>query len=483
MAGHGWIRRVRWLGAQGHAPRLVERLIRKAELQADIEPVPGLRNHFFLFNNGCLYIPRNSVWFCCYGPTLNTLRRPSTSRASELVLAPMTPKVESTLPAGAELVIIGAGVVGASTAFWAARAGLSPVVLEALPVPAALTTPVATGAFRLQFDNREETELVRESVDLILNFTEVTGEDSRPLGVRQPGYIWATTSEERAAAQRRLVARQHSWGQTDIEILDGGEARRRFRYLSPDVVQVRYRAGDGFVDPRALTLGLLRASGAPVHTSCRVVSLRDRPSGGFEVGTDQGTIRAEQVVLAAGPFTGQLAALIGLNLHLKVKPRHKVVVPQLARVPPGAPMTIDDDTGVHWRPVLAGAHVLDAAPRGPGREPVEDVPPDHDMAFRVLDPSRSEAAARISPFWGEAWRRGEFSWMVHSGQYTMTPDHRPLIGPTPIEGLWVNTGYSGHGIMCSPAGGRILADLITSRLRDSPFSPDRTFVQRNLDHI
>jgi len=395
----------------------------------------------------------------------------------------MVSRFQEGLPTGADLVIIGAGIAGASTAFWAARKGLSPLVLEALAAPAALTTPVATGAFRLQFDNLEETELVRESVDLILDFSRITGQDSRPLGVRQPGYIWATTSEQRAEEQRRLVALQHSWGQTDIEILTGDEARSRFPYLSPEVVHARYRAGDGFVDPRALTLGLLQASGAPVHTSCRVVSLQDLPSGGFAIGTSRGSVRADQVVIAAGPFTAKLAALAGVDLPLEVKPRHKVVVPHLARVPPDAPMTIDDDTGVHWRPVLSGAHVLDAAPRGPGREPVEDVAPDHDMAFRVLDPSRSEAASRISPFWAEAWRRGEFSWMVQSGQYTMSPDHRPLIGRTPIDGLWVNTGYSGHGIMCSPAGGRILADLITSRIEDSPFSLDRTFVDRSLDHL
>ncbi|MDE0710447.1 MAG: FAD-dependent oxidoreductase, partial [bacterium] len=160
-----------------------------------------------------------------------------------------------------------------------------------------------------------------------------------------------------------------------------------------------------------------------------------------------------------------------------------VVVPDLARVPPDAPMTIDDDTGTHWRPALAGAALLDAAPRGPGREPVEDVAPSSGMAFRVLDPSSPDAAARISPFWGEAWRLGELSWMVDSGQYVMSPDHRPLIGQAPIDGLWVNTGYSGHGIMCSPAGGRILADLITGRLQDSPFALDRIFVKRSLDQI
>ena len=395
----------------------------------------------------------------------------------------MVSEVERGLPAGAELVIIGAGIVGASTAFWAARAGISPVVLEARPVPASLTTPASTGAFRLQFDNLEETELVRETVDLILNFSEITGEDAAPLAITQPGYLWVTTSESRAVEQRRLVARQHSWGQTDIELLTGDEAGRSFPYLSRDVVSARYRADDGFADPRALTLGLLRASGSPLHVSCRVVSLREHPSGGFEVGTNRGDLRAEQVVIAAGPFTAELAALLGVELPLEVKPRHKVVVPDLARVPPDAPMTIDDDTGTHWRPALAGAALLDAAPRGPGRVPVEDVPPSSGMAFRVLDPSSPEAAARVSPFWGEAWERGELSWMVHSGQYVMSPDHRPLIGQAPIDGLWVNSGYSGHGIMCSPAGGRILADLITGRLEDSPFALDRTFVKRSLDQI
>jgi len=402
---------------------------------------------------------------------------------SQVVLCQMVSKVSNVLPAGAELVIIGAGVVGASTAFWAARAGLSPVVLEARPAPASLTTPASTGAFRLQFDNQEETELVRESLDLIFNFSEITGQDSGPLAVRQPGYLWATTSEERASEQRRLVALQHSWGQTDIEVLSGDEARRRFSYLSPDVLQVRYRAGDGFIDPRALTLGLLRASEAPLHTSCRVLTLHELPSGGFELDTNLGSIQADQVVIAAGPFSGKLAGLMGVNLPIEVMSRHKVVVPDLWRVPADAPMTIDDDTGVHWRPALSGAYVLDAAPRGPGGEPEEDVPPDSRMVFAILDPRSPEAAARITPFWGEAWRRGEIFWMVHSGQYMMTPDHRPLIGQTPIEGLWINTGYSGHGIMCSPAAGRILADLITSRLDDSPFALHRTFVKRNFDQI
>ena len=69
-------------------------------------------------------------------------------------------------PARAELVVIGGGVVGAATAFHASRAGLRPLIVEARPQLCTLTTPVAAGAFRLQFDDREELELVRESVEL-----------------------------------------------------------------------------------------------------------------------------------------------------------------------------------------------------------------------------------------------------------------------------------------------------------------------------
>jgi glycine/D-amino acid oxidase-like deaminating enzyme len=67
----------------------------------------------------------------------------------------------------------------------------------------------------------------------------------------------------------------------------------------------------------------------------------------------------------------------------------------------------------------------------------------------------------------------------------MTPDHRPLVGETEVEGLWVNTGYSGHGVMGSPAASRILADLLTGHMPadENPFRLDREFVGRDLDTL
>jgi glycine/D-amino acid oxidase-like deaminating enzyme len=71
------------------------------------------------------------------------------------------------------------------------------------------------------------------------------------------------------------------------------------------------------------------------------------------------------------------------------------------------------------------------------------------------------------------------SWMMQAGQYTMTPDHRPLIDQTPVAGLFANTGYSGHGVMGGPAGSQVLAALLTGDLApsDNPFSLTREFVR------
>src|SRR5947207_401939 len=151
-------------------------------------------------------------------------------------------------PAGADLVVIGGGVVGAATAWHAARAGLRPVIVEARPALCTLTTPVAAGAFRLQFDNLEELTLVRESADLFLHFEDRTRQRTYALGVRQQGYLWLTTSEPMAVAQRALVKQLDEWGQPDVELMTGDETRQRFPFVGPDGVQARFRAGGGFLD-------------------------------------------------------------------------------------------------------------------------------------------------------------------------------------------------------------------------------------------
>jgi sarcosine oxidase subunit beta len=381
------------------------------------------------------------------------------------------------LPRTAELVIVGGGVVGAATAFHAARAGLRPLVLERRPALCSLTTAVAAGGFRLQLETPEQLELVRESTELFLNFAEVTGQPGYDAGVRQQGYLWLTTTARGVERQRRLVAQQRGWGVGDVELLDGDEARRAFPFLAPEVLQARFRAADGLLDPKAVTMGLAAASGAAAVTDCGVVGFRLRGGTVVEVETTLGRVAAGAVVVAAGPFSGEVARLAGLELPVTGVRRQKLVMPEVPQVPQAAPMTIDDDTGAHWRPAFRGASLLFADPSTPPSRPSEDVPLDHRFAFQLLDPASPVSVSRVAPFWREVWAAWSAPWMLQAGLYTMTPDHRPLIGPTEVEGLLVNTGYSGRGVMAGPAGSRRLVDLLTGKAAPAgnPLRPDRPF--------
>ena len=118
-------------------------------------------------------------------------------------------------------------------------------------------------------------------------------------------------------------------------------------------------------------------------------------------------------------------------------------------------MTIDEDTAAHWRPAPGGALALWPDPDEAAGDPLEQVPADPAFAERLLDPSSSTSLARVAPFWAAIWRGRRATWSVEAGQYTITPDQRPLIGQTAVRCLWVNTGYSGHGVMAGP--GRLRA--------------------------
>jgi sarcosine oxidase subunit beta len=383
-------------------------------------------------------------------------------------------------PRTADLVIVGGGVVGAATAFYASRRGYRPVVLERRPALCTLTTAAAAGGFRLQLESEEDVRLVSESIDLFLDFAEATGQGEYDPRVRQQGYLWLTTTDEGAERQRRIVEAQRSWGLADVELMDGEDVRREFPFVGGDVLQGRLRRGDGLIDPKGLTFGLAAGSGATVVTNCEVTGFRvdrERLTG---VETSRGPVTTETAVIAAGPFSGVVASLAGIQLPVSTIRRQKVVLPDVPDVPAGAPMTIDDDTGAHWRPAFSGAFLLFTDPETPPSPPSDDVPTDQGFAFRLLNPGSPQAVARITPFWRQVWERGSASWMIQAGHYTMTPDRRPLLGPTPVEGLFVNTGYSGRGVMGGPAGSRHLVDVITGKIPDgeNPFRLGRPFAER-----
>jgi len=401
-------------------------------------------------------------------------------------------------PATADLVIVGGGIIGCATAFFAARAGLRPVVVERRAALGTLTTPVSTGAFRLQFDNPEEIASVREGVELFDGFAERTGLDGWDLGLRHGGYLFCSLTDATLARSRRLVESQAGWGLDDIELLDGDEARARWPWLSPEVRGARYRADDGWLDVKRLTIGLATAAsnadripdgvaGGGAIFMTRAGVQRIEVTGGRVTGvtTSRGRIATERVVVAAGPFLAHVAALAGVAVALRPTRRQKLVIPDLPAVPADAPMTIEEETAAHWRPAMRGCLALFTDASAPPSEPHDPVPIEHEWAFGLLDPSSDHALARVAPFWREVWAGGAPSvhWFLQAGQYEYTPDRRPYLGAIGPDGLFLNGGYSGHGIMAGPGGSRLLVDLLTGVAdpATNPFRPDRTFDVREHD--
>jgi len=401
-------------------------------------------------------------------------------------------------PATADVVVIGGGVIGCATAFFAARAGVSVVVLERRAALATLTTPVSTGAFRLQFDNPEEIELVREGVDLFESFAARTGLDGWDLGLRHGGYLFCSLTDATVERSRRLVERQRDWGLIDVELLTGDQARTRWPWLSEAVRGARYRARDGWLDPKRLSVGFATAAsnadripdatpggGATFVTRAgaqEIVLDGDRVRS---VRTKRGEISAAAVVVSTGPFLANTVALAGIGVELRPTRRQKLVLPWLPQVPADAPMTIEEETAAHWRPYLGGAIALFTDADTPPSEPHDPVPIEHDWAFGLLDPRSPHALARVAPFWRDVWADGAPSthWFLQAGQYEVTPDRRPYLGPLGPDRLFLNGGYSGHGIMAGTGGSRRVVDLITgaAKAADNPFRPDRPIDVREHD--
>lgn len=384
----------------------------------------------------------------------------------------LTPEL-SEFPGVADLVVIGGGIVGAATAFFASRAGLRTVLVERRAALATLTTPRSLEAFRAQFEDPEDVEMMRESISFYENFAEAIGIPGYEISLRQRGYLFVTREADGLARVKARVAAQHAMGLADVECLDGDEARRRFRYLSPDVTAAAFRARDGWLASHEVTYGFARASSARFFVETAATGFRIASGRLVGLETSRGRIDTPRAVIAAGPYSGKVSALAGIAIPLNPIRRHRAGIRSHPLIPRDAPMTVEIETGAHWRPEGPGAYLgwsnaLDEKPR----EPTDELRADWRFPALALD-----AVSRFSPFWAEVVRGLSSSNVtVEAGLYELTPDAKPLIGASgPVEGLYFNTGYSGHGVMGSPAGGRLVVDLILGRRneRDNPFRPGR----------
>jgi sarcosine oxidase subunit beta len=378
----------------------------------------------------------------------------------------------SDLPGTADVVVIGGGIVGCATAFYASRAGLDTVLVEKRESLAALTTPASAECVRAQFGDAANLALMKASLEVFENLAEVIGIPGYEIDFHQQGYLFATSKEDGPRTLQELVGRQHGWGLVDVEYVDGEEVCRRFPFVAPVVTAATFRQRDGWLSTHEATYGFAKGSSARIFLQTEATGFLLDGQGVTGLETDRGPIRTRAVVDAAGPFAGRLARAAGVELPITLLRRQKAVV-YSSLIPSEAPMVIDLDTGVYWRPeaqgaLLGWAEVVEEKPA----EPLEHVSADWDFPALVI-----EGAMRLCPFWEQVAERlkGED---VHAsaGQYTITPDNKPILGPVAeLPGLYLNVAYSGHGIMGAPEGSRLVVETILNNVspQDNPFRLER----------
>ena len=376
------------------------------------------------------------------------------------------------LPPTADIVIIGGGIVGITTAWFLRQRGVSSNIVEAADNIGIRTTSMSAHCIRAQFGEPDNIAMMAESLEFYEHFSKRCGLPRSNAGVNlcQQGYLFASTDIADRSDFDIRVERQRQSGLHDVELLDGAEVRRRYPWLSDDIVIATFRGRDGWIESDLAVEALAASAHVPIYLGVEVERIQVNHERVRGIETSAGFVAADNVVLAAGPFS---RALSPVRLPIALWRRHRVIVGPNAAIPQAGPVTIDATTGAHWRPHRGGALLAWAQPEADA-EAAWPVTPD--PAFTDLILRGEDGVGRLAPFWLElAEQLSPRDISLTAGQYTMTPDHRPLIGPAPgMEGLFLNTGYSGHGIMGSPAGARILADImVNGDERGNTFSPSR----------
>ena len=350
----------------------------------------------------------------------------------------------------ADVIIIGAGVHGASLAFHLARRGVAPLVLERSTV-AAGATGRSSGFVRMHYDLESETRLAWASFPYFRDWAEIVGGDC---GFVRTGFL-QLVGPEFTAALRANVAMQQRVGVPSL-LVSGDDVRRLAPALATDDVDVAaYEPESGYADPTSTAAGFLAAAregGARLVQGCRVTAITvdgGRVSG---VETDRGRFLAPIVVDAAGAWAAEVAGLAGVEVPV-VPWRHDTIYLGLAPGMSGRfPVVIDNATSIYFRPegsglMLVGAHDGSEVGGSPDR-PAIGVSPE------AVDRMVTRVCRRVP-----AMERGTFR-AGHGGQDGITPDQRAIVDRAGPDGFYLVCGFSGTGFKIAPAVGACVAELI-----------------------
>ena len=354
----------------------------------------------------------------------------------------------SRLPKKADVVILGGGVMGTSTAYHLVKRGQTNILLlERESFFGTGATGRCAGGIRHQFNTEVNIRLSQKSLAMIDTLEEETGQSAM---VRKCGYLFVLTDEKDVPVFQKTLKLQDSLG-VKTEWLSGDEiSRLAAPCVFPDAIGGTFNPDDGLADPNSIVMGYIKAArrqGAVCLTDCTVTDFELENNKVRKVRTSLGSVETETVVNACGPWSTFLGNVIDLEIPVSPLRRQWFVTEKVPELPAEFPFVIDFSQSLYFHREASG---LLSGMSNPNQKFGTDQSIDQDWEIRHI----KEALARLPLLENSGIKARQ------AGLYELTPDAHPIIGSTPVDGFYLLTGFSGHGFMQGPICGKLMAEIL-----------------------
>lgn len=358
-------------------------------------------------------------------------------------------------PKNAAVVVIGGGVMGTSTAYQLARAGVRDVVLLEANELASGSSGKPLGGVRAQFSDPANIELGARSLEAFQRFNEDFGVD---IGYQQVGYLFLIRDPGDVSRYQASIDLQNSLG-VDSRMISASEAAEHSPYVDASkVVAAAWSPTDGFARPTAVVNGYAAAAaelGAEVHQHSPVVGIDQVGDGRVAVRTADGRLyTTPTVICTSGAWSKQIGAMVNVELPIEPLRRQIAFTKPMDPQPPSVPFTIDYSTTAYFHRTGDGTGLLIGI-----ADKKQQVGFDTSVTTDWHDELRAALAMFAPSLIGVEFACG---W---AGLYEITPDFGALIGEADTEGFrfLYAAGFSGHGFLQGPAVGEAVRDLYLHR--------------------
>ena len=351
----------------------------------------------------------------------------------------------------AEVVIIGAGIMGLSTAYNLAKNhGVRDIVVVDKSYLCGGASGRNGGGVRAQFSSEENIRLMQESLRLCKDFAS---DLKINVWFRQGGYLFLVRSEAGRQNLEKSVAVQHACG-LKTRLLTPKEAQRIVPELDTEgVVAASFNADDAVVFPWPFVWGYASGAekyGVEISTFTEVLGFETSGSRIDAVVTSRGKIRTHRVINACGAWSPEIARMLGVELPNRPH-RHEICSSEPLK-PWLGPLVADLSNGLYFSQSTRGEIV--------GGISNEDVPHGIDMSssHRFLG-LYADAVVRTCPILGNVKVLRQWA-----GCYDLTPDANPIVGQVDgVDEFYQLSGFMGHGFMMAPVIGKLMAEHIATQ--------------------